>query len=124
MKIAALRPSEHRWPGSRRATGRPCEPMRRTRVDIVEEFVDHGYSGAKERRPALDRIDESRLDGTVPSRAGLAVRSLCPFSEAPPHRLRAVSFAQYQFHFSARTVRHLDADWPRDVHHHWCNGPT
>ena len=24
--------------------------------EIVEEFVDHGFSGAKERRPALDRL--------------------------------------------------------------------
>lgn len=23
---------------------------------IIEEFIDHGYSGAKERRPALDRL--------------------------------------------------------------------
>ena len=27
--------------------------------EIVEEFVDRGYSGAKERRPALDRMLKS-----------------------------------------------------------------
>lgn len=31
---------------------------------IVEEFVDHGYSGAKERRPALDRLIKSAWTGT------------------------------------------------------------
>jgi DNA invertase Pin-like site-specific DNA recombinase len=31
--------------------------------DIVEEFVDHGYSGAKERRPALDRLLEDAWAG-------------------------------------------------------------
>jgi len=24
--------------------------------EILDEFVDHGFSGAKERRPALDRL--------------------------------------------------------------------
>ena len=36
------------------------QPMRAHAVqrgwEIVEEFIDHGYSGAKERRPALDRL--------------------------------------------------------------------
>lgn len=31
---------------------------------IVEEFVDHGYSGAKERRPALDRLIKAAWTGT------------------------------------------------------------
>ena len=31
---------------------------------IVEEFVDHGYSGAKERRPALDRMIKAAWIGT------------------------------------------------------------
>ena len=30
---------------------------------IVEEFVDHGYSGAKERRPALDRLMKAAWSG-------------------------------------------------------------
>ncbi|TSA01618.1 MAG: recombinase family protein, partial [Nitrospiraceae bacterium] len=30
---------------------------------IVEEFVDHGYSGAKERRPALDRLIKAAWTG-------------------------------------------------------------
>jgi len=30
---------------------------------IVEEFIDHGYSGAKERRPALDRLIKSSWSG-------------------------------------------------------------
>lgn len=32
---------------------------------IVEEFVDHGYSGAKERRPALDRLMQAAWAGAV-----------------------------------------------------------
>jgi DNA invertase Pin-like site-specific DNA recombinase len=31
--------------------------------DIVEEFVDHGYSGAKEKRPALDRMMKAAWSG-------------------------------------------------------------
>lgn len=31
---------------------------------IVEEFVDHGYSGAKEKRPALDRMIKGAWTGT------------------------------------------------------------
>ena len=31
---------------------------------IVEEFVDHGYSGAKEKRPALDRMIQAAWTGT------------------------------------------------------------
>ena len=31
---------------------------------IVEEFVDHGYSGAKEQRPALDRMIKAAWTGT------------------------------------------------------------
>jgi DNA invertase Pin-like site-specific DNA recombinase len=30
---------------------------------IVEEFVDHGYSGAKEKRPALDRMIKAAWSG-------------------------------------------------------------
>lgn len=30
---------------------------------IVEEFVDHGYSGAKEKRPALDRLTKAAWSG-------------------------------------------------------------
>ncbi len=30
---------------------------------IVEEFVDHGYSGAKDRRPALDRLMKQAWSG-------------------------------------------------------------
>jgi DNA invertase Pin-like site-specific DNA recombinase len=31
---------------------------------IVEEFVDHGFSGAKEKRPALDRMIKAAWTGT------------------------------------------------------------
>lgn len=31
--------------------------------EIVEEFVDHGFSGAKERRPALDRLMKAAWTG-------------------------------------------------------------
>lgn len=31
--------------------------------EIVEDFVDHGFSGAKERRPALDRLMKSAWTG-------------------------------------------------------------
>lgn len=31
--------------------------------DIVEEFVDHGYSGAKEKRPAVDRMMKAAWAG-------------------------------------------------------------
>jgi DNA invertase Pin-like site-specific DNA recombinase len=31
--------------------------------EIVEEFVDHGFSGAKERRPALDRLMKAMWTG-------------------------------------------------------------
>ena len=40
--------------------GSPVEALRAYAVtqgmDIVEEFVDHGYSGARLDRPALDRM--------------------------------------------------------------------
>lgn len=32
---------------------------------IVEEFVDHGYSGAKEKRPALDRMMKAAWAGKL-----------------------------------------------------------
>jgi len=32
---------------------------------LVEEFVDRGYSGARERRPALDRLMRAAWDGKV-----------------------------------------------------------
>jgi len=31
--------------------------------EMVEEFVDHGFSGAKERRPALDRLTKAIWTG-------------------------------------------------------------
>jgi DNA invertase Pin-like site-specific DNA recombinase len=31
--------------------------------EILEEFVDHGFSGAKERRPALDRLMKAAWTG-------------------------------------------------------------
>ena len=43
------------------------QPMRAHAVQrgwiIVEEFVDHGFSGAKERRPALDRLMKAAWTG-------------------------------------------------------------
>ncbi len=33
--------------------------------DLVEEFVDCGYSGARERRPALDRLTRAVWDGKI-----------------------------------------------------------
>lgn len=32
-------------------------------LHIIEEFVDHGFSGAKERRPALDRLIKAAWKG-------------------------------------------------------------
>ena len=32
-------------------------------LTIIEEFVDHGYSGAKEKRPALDRMIKAAWTG-------------------------------------------------------------
>lgn len=40
---------------------------------VVEEFVDRGVSGGKERRPALARADEDGLGRPLPGRPRLAL---------------------------------------------------
>ena len=47
---------------------------------ITGEFIDQGYSGAKEKRPAL-AAHESGLGRWAASGARLAVRSVCPVGQ-------------------------------------------
>lgn len=54
---------------------------------IVEEFVDHGYSGAKERRPALDRLMKAAWAGKFQA---VLVFRFYRFARSPKHLLTAL----------------------------------
>ena len=54
---------------------------------IIEEFVDHGYSGAKEKRPALDRMMKAAWGGKF--KAVLVVR-FDRFARSTKHLITAL----------------------------------
>ena len=54
---------------------------------IVEEFVDHGYSGAKEKRPALDRLMKAAWTGKFQA---VLVFRFDRFARSPKHLLTAL----------------------------------
>ena len=76
--------------------------------DIVEEFVDRGYSGAKERRPALDRMMKAAWSGQFQS---VAVWRFDRFARSVKHLITAleqfralnVGFISLQEQFDAST---------------------
>jgi len=55
--------------------------------EIVEEFVDHGFSGAKERRPALDRLMNAIWTGRFQA---VLVWRFDRFARSVSHLLRAL----------------------------------
>ena len=55
--------------------------------DIIEEFVDHGYSGAKERRPALDRLMKAAWNGAF---QGVVVWRFDRFARSVKHLIAAL----------------------------------
>lgn len=55
--------------------------------EIVEEFVDRGYSGAKERRPALDRMIKAAWSGQFQS---VAVWRFDRFARSVKHLITAL----------------------------------
>ncbi len=55
--------------------------------DIVEEFVDRGYSGAKERRPALDRMMKAAWSGQF---RAIAVWRFDRFARSVKHLITAL----------------------------------
>lgn len=75
---------------------------------IVEEFVDHGYSGAKERRPALDRLMKAVWTGTF---QGVLVWRFDRFARSVKHLITAleafrslkVNFVSMQEQFDTST---------------------
>jgi hypothetical protein len=79
---------------------------------LVEEFVDRGYSGIRERRPALDRLMRPRL----------ALRPLRPLGQAPRDRPRDVPQPEYRLRLTPGTARYLDPDRPSDVYDHRGHG--
>ncbi len=54
---------------------------------IVEEFVDHGFSGAKEKRPALDRLMKAAWAGKFQA---VLVFRFDRFARSPKHLLTAL----------------------------------
>jgi DNA invertase Pin-like site-specific DNA recombinase len=65
--------------------------------DIVEEFVDRGYSGAKERRPALDRMMKAAWSGQF---RAIAVWRFDRFARSVKHLIAALEqFRSYKVEF-------------------------
>jgi DNA invertase Pin-like site-specific DNA recombinase len=65
--------------------------------EIVEEFVDHGFSGAKERRPALDRLMKAIWTGQFQA---VLVWRFDRFARSVKHLLTALEqFRALNVHF-------------------------
>jgi DNA invertase Pin-like site-specific DNA recombinase len=65
--------------------------------EIVEEFVDHGFSGAKERRPALDRLMKAMWTGQLQA---VLVWRFDRFARSVKHLLTALEqFRALNVHF-------------------------
>lgn len=65
--------------------------------EIVEEFVDHGFSGAKERRPALDRLMKAVWTGRFQA---VLVWRFDRFARSVKHLLTALEqFRSLNVHF-------------------------
>jgi len=65
--------------------------------EIVEEFVDHGFSGAKERRPALDRLTKAIWTGRFQA---VLVWRFDRFARSVKHLLTALEqFRALNVHF-------------------------
>jgi DNA invertase Pin-like site-specific DNA recombinase len=65
--------------------------------EIVEEFVDHGFSGAKERRPALDRLMKAIWTGQLQA---VLVWRFDRFARSVKHLLTALEqFRSLNVHF-------------------------
>ncbi len=65
--------------------------------EVVEEFVDRGYSGAKERRPALDRMMRAAWDGRFQA---IAVWRFDRFARSVKHLISALEqFRSYRVEF-------------------------
>ncbi len=65
--------------------------------EIVEEFVDHGFSGAKERRPALDRLMRAMWTGRFQA---VLVWRFDRFARSVKHLLAALEqFRSLNVHF-------------------------
>ena len=75
---------------------------------IVGEFIDHGYSGAKEKRPALDRLMTAAWSGTVQA---VLVWRFDRFARSVKHLIKAleqfrslnVNFISFQEQFDTST---------------------
>jgi DNA invertase Pin-like site-specific DNA recombinase len=64
---------------------------------IIEEFVDHGYSGAKEKRPALDRMMKAAWTGKFQA---VLVWRFDRFARSVKHLLTALEqFRSLQINF-------------------------
>jgi DNA invertase Pin-like site-specific DNA recombinase len=65
--------------------------------EILEEFVDHGFSGAKERRPALDRLMKAMWTGQLQA---VLVWRFDRFARSVKHLLTALEqFRALNVHF-------------------------
>src|SRR5215467_7779974 len=75
---------------------------------ITEEYIDHGYSGAKEKRPALDRLMKTAWSGTVKA---VLVWRFDRFARSVKHLIKAldqfrslnVNFISFQEQFDTST---------------------
>ena len=75
---------------------------------IVGEFIDQGYSGAKEKRPALDRLMKAAWSGTVQA---VLVWRFDRFARSVKHLIKAleqfrslnVNFISFQEQFDTST---------------------
>ena len=91
---------------------------------IVEEFVDHGFSGAKEKRPALDRLMKAAWEGKF--QAVLVLR-FDRFARSTKHLTAALEkFRSLNINFIS-IQEQFDTSTPietGDVHHYWRDGPA
>lgn len=66
-------------------------------LDIVEEFIDHGISGAKEKRPALDRLVKAAWTGKFQA---VLVWRFDRFARSVKHLISALeNFRSLNIHF-------------------------
>ena len=90
---------------------------------IVEEFVDHGYSGAKEKRPALDRMIKAAWIGIFQA---VLVWRFDRFARSVKHLITALEqFRSLNINFISLQEQ-FDTSTPigHPCYHHRRDGPT
>ncbi|MFY9577693.1 MAG: recombinase family protein [Gaiellaceae bacterium] len=76
---------------------------------VIEEFIDRGYSGTKERRPALDRLMRAAWAGQLQT---VLVWRFDRFARSVKHLVTAldISRPERRVHLTTRAARYLQPE--------------